>query len=131
LLILNLSEILSEIISDVLSGLFAGYFCNFASTEKSDDFEFNLKRMEIIRKTNILIKTERKFVIRQSSAEEEIWCETCDGQMITAQNAAVLHGISTREIYGLVEKGTLHFVESGAKILYVCPSLIYPANLPD
>lgn len=80
--------------------------------------------MEIKRKTNILIKTERKLVVRQSQTDVEIRCEKCVGQMITAQTAAVQRGISTREIYRLVEEDKITFVETEAKIVYICPNCI-------
>ncbi|MDQ4123572.1 MAG: hypothetical protein M3209_19210 [Acidobacteriota bacterium] len=78
--------------------------------------------MEIIRrKTNIVVKTERKIVVRQSSPGEEVFlCEECDEQMIMPQTAAVLYDISTREVYRLVEEGKIHFLETDSKDIFVC-----------
>jgi hypothetical protein len=76
--------------------------------------------MKFIRRTtNILVKTKRKFVIRQSS-EEILSCGLCGKQMITAQTAALLHDISTRDIYRFVEEGKVHFTETDSKLIFVC-----------
>ena len=77
--------------------------------------------MEIIRKTNVLIKTARKFVVHQSETIERIWCGQCDGHMVRAQMSADLFGVSSREIYRLIEREEIHFVETQANEIYVCP----------
>lgn len=79
--------------------------------------------MKIIRrKTNIIVRTLKKSVVRQAfAAETEIYCDLCGKTMITAQAAALLHNISTRLIYRLVEEGKIHFLETDAKIIFVCP----------
>ncbi len=77
--------------------------------------------MAIIRKTNVLIKTARKFIIHQPAAAEKIWCEQCGEQMIQAQTSADLFGISSRKIYRLIEREEIHFVETLANEIYVCP----------
>lgn len=80
--------------------------------------------MKIIRrKTSIVVKTQRKFVIRQSPPEEEVFaCEQCGEQMLMPQTAAVLYDISTREVYRFVEEGKIHFVETDSKAIFVCPN---------
>lgn len=76
--------------------------------------------MQIVRKSNILIKTERKLVVHQFGSEAQIRCEQCGEQMITAQAAAVLLGIGIRDIYRLIENGKFHFVETENKIGFLC-----------
>jgi hypothetical protein len=82
--------------------------------------------MGIIRKTSILIKTERKFVVRQLQSDAQIYCEKCAEQMIPAQASADLFGISSREIYRLIETEQIHFIETEANEIYVCPGLVTP-----
>ncbi|MDQ2746313.1 MAG: hypothetical protein M3T96_03530 [Acidobacteriota bacterium] len=84
--------------------------------------------MAIIRKTNVLIKTARKFIIYQSAAAEQIRCEQCGEQMMQAQTSADLFGISSRKIYRLIEHGEIHFVETLANKIYVCPVSIKKAS---
>lgn len=84
-------------------------------------FDFKPKRMEIIRKTNVLIKTARKFVVHRSESGEQIRCEQCDELMLPAQTSADFFGISVRAVYRLVEAGKLRFIETSAKNVFVCP----------
>jgi hypothetical protein len=81
--------------------------------------------MEIIRKTNVLIKTERKFVIHRPEAREQVWCGRCEEQMVTAQEAALMNGTGARAIFRLIEDGNIHFVEMGSET-FVCPNLTIP-----
>jgi hypothetical protein len=81
--------------------------------------------MEIIRKTNVLIKTTRKLVIHSSGRREPVWCEQCAEQMITAQEAAEISGLGGRKIFRLIEGGNIHFIEMGSET-YVCPVLANP-----
>ena len=39
---------------------------------------------------------------------------------MTAQVAALLHNISTRDIYRFLEDGKIHFVETDSKVIFVC-----------
>ena len=77
--------------------------------------------MKIIRKTSVLIKTARKFIVHQASSDEQICCEQCGGQMITTHQCAVLNGISSRAVYRLVERGDIRFIETDSRIVFVCP----------
>lgn len=77
--------------------------------------------MRIIRKTNVFIKTERKFIVRQQSADGFVVCERCGEPMILAQMSVDLCGISSRVIYRLIDAGEIHFVETDENEIYVCP----------
>ena len=77
--------------------------------------------MKIIRKTNIFIKTERKLIIRKETANEIICCEQCAEQMLAAQVSADFFGVSSRKIYRLIDRDQIHFVETEANEIYVCP----------
>ncbi len=78
--------------------------------------------MEIKRKTNILVKTARKLVVRMDETGEHPGCENCAEQMFTAQSAAFFYQISTREIYRLIETGKIRFIETVSKDIYICPN---------
>lgn len=76
--------------------------------------------MQITRKTNILIATKRRFVVRQA-ANERILCERCNEPMIRAQAAADFFGVSSRTIYRFIEQADVHFTETDVNQLYVRP----------
>ena len=78
--------------------------------------------MRITRRTNIFVKTERKFIVRQQAADGFVVCGRCSEPMIPAQMSADLCGISSRVIYRLIEAGELHFVETETRDIYVCPN---------
>ncbi len=68
--------------------------------------------MKIIKKTHILVETKREIIIGKSppdEQDEQIVCEQCGGEMMTAQTVSALLGINIREIYRLIEKGKLSF----------------------
>ena len=77
--------------------------------------------MEIIRKTDILLETKRRFIIRQPTTDALILCDRCDGQMITAEASAVLFAVSRRVVYRLIENEAIHFGETENGLIYVCP----------
>lgn len=83
--------------------------------------------MEIIRKTNVLIKTQKRLIVRHPEGVEEVWCDKCAERMVTARQAAVLNGTGDRAIFRLIENGGIHFVEMGPET-YVCftPDLVVP-----
>ena len=85
--------------------------------------------MRITRKTRVLIKTERQFVIRGEATEEDeaLGCCECRGQqtmMITARVAADFFELGKREIYRLIEAGKIHFAETEKNEVYVCPASV-------
>ncbi len=80
--------------------------------------------MEIKRITEIFVQKKRQFVIHpleSSETAEHIECQQCDAPMLTAENIAVLLGISCRNVYRLVETGAPHFAETPNGYLYGCP----------
>lgn len=81
--------------------------------------------MEIIKKTSILVKTRRRFVISGLPPNEIIHCEQCAEQMIPAQASADFFGVSSRVIYRLIEQENIHYLET--KEIYVCPASIADA----
>jgi len=77
--------------------------------------------MRIAHRTNILVKTERKFIVRGSSSDETIVCEQCAERMVSAQASADFFGFSSRIVYRLIESGKIHFAETETNEVYVCP----------
>ncbi len=78
--------------------------------------------MEIKRTTEILVETERRYVVHQPDQFEPVFCSICNELMITAEQAAVVFDLSNRAVYQLVENGTPHFAESETGALFVCPN---------
>jgi excisionase family DNA binding protein len=75
--------------------------------------------MEITVETSLLI-------FRRGTNQFPVWCIDCSSpvQLITPEEAAVLTGVSTRTVYRRVERGHLHFVETDAGRLLVCPNCL-------
>ncbi|HET9531927.1 MAG TPA: hypothetical protein VFQ92_16325 [Blastocatellia bacterium] len=72
-------------------------------------------------KTEINLEIEESVAIRTRRvliAE----CRQCQRKvrMVPANEAAIITGISAREIYRLVEEGGLHFIEDRHGLLYIC-----------
>jgi excisionase family DNA binding protein len=78
--------------------------------------------VEIKRKIEACVRTKRRYFIRQPQSSEQIVCAECVGLMLTAEQIAVLLGISRRRVYQLVESGAAHFIETEAGTLFVCPN---------
>lgn len=80
--------------------------------------------MRITRKTNVFVKTERRFLVQRQPADEQISCGQCDRQMLPAQMSADFFGVSSRTIYRFIETGKIHFVETETNETYVCPTSV-------
>ena len=74
------------------------------------------------RRTQITIETERTLLIRQLRKRVDGWCAACGAmvELITAEQAAILTGLSQREICRQVEAGQLHFNETDDGRLFIC-----------
>lgn len=81
-----------------------------------------LKQMKIKRTTEILVETERRYVVHQPDHIDRVFCSICDEFMLTAEQAAVVLDLSHRTVYQQVESGTAHFVETETGALFVCPN---------
>jgi len=77
--------------------------------------------MRITRKTNITVEIERKFIVRGDSTLEILHCGQCGEKMISVFMSVDLFGFSSRIIYRLIESGTIHFLETEIKEIYICP----------
>ena len=76
--------------------------------------------MEIKKRTSILVKTVRRFVVESERTIEAAQCRQCAQRMISAHAAASLFSVGVRAIYRLVESGKIHFAEIDAGEVLVC-----------
>lgn len=78
--------------------------------------------MEIKRKTEIFVETNRRIVVHQPKAAAPIMCPACAEPMLTAEQIAVVFGISHRAVYQIIENTAAHFAETDVGGLQVCPN---------
>ncbi|HSE98203.1 MAG TPA: hypothetical protein VLD57_08065 [Blastocatellia bacterium] len=73
------------------------------------------------RKTEINLEIEEAIRIRTPNYLITE-CPRCRKQvrMVPANEAAIIAGSTARDIYRLVEAGSIHFIEDQAGLLYVC-----------
>ena len=76
--------------------------------------------MEIKRKLEMSVATDRRYIIRQSEKAEQISCAVCDGAMLTAEQTAGFFGIGQRLIFRAIEKEAVHFAEIDMCEVAVC-----------
>lgn len=76
--------------------------------------------MEIKRKFEMLVATNRRYVIRQSASAKQIVCAKCGEPMLTAEQAANLFGIKQRRIFHFIETEATHFTEIEAGAVIIC-----------
>ncbi|GEM_PF-2157548 len=72
-------------------------------------------------RVEITLKSERSISIKSSRALTAL-CEACgrEVQMFTPGQAAIICGLSSREVYHRVESGAVHFTETVEGLLLVC-----------
>lgn len=78
--------------------------------------------MEFKRKTEIFVETNRRFVIHQAASTPEIFCPRCSEPMLTAEQTAELFKMGRRSIYRMIETGSVHFTETEATDVMICPT---------
>lgn len=67
--------------------------------------------MKIKRKFELLIETNRRYIIRQSRSSRQITCAECGEPMLTTEQAAGFFGIKQRRIFRIIEAEAAHFAE--------------------
>jgi hypothetical protein len=77
--------------------------------------------MKKTKRANITIERERFLVISNRRPLEK-WCDFCRAavRMVDINQAAAIAAISQREIFRLVENGSLHFTENAEGALLIC-----------
>ena len=76
--------------------------------------------MEIKRKFEMLIETNRRYIIRQSAPGRQIRCAECDEPMLTVEQAAGFFNIKQRRIFQIIEAEAAHFAETEAGAAMIC-----------
>jgi hypothetical protein len=72
------------------------------------------------RRREITLETER--IVIRGELREINWCDVCAAStpMITAQQAAMLMGEETEQLYRRVEQGQAHSIRTPAGMLMIC-----------
>jgi len=78
--------------------------------------------MEIKRKLEMSVATDRQYIIRQSRVKEDVSCSQCGEDMLSAEQTAVLFSIKQREIFQFIEGKTVHFAEIEGGVVMICLS---------
>ena len=78
-------------------------------------------------RTEITVESLRRTAIRRRGRPRDIWCQECASEvpMLTPDEAAAALGTTARAIYRRVERGALHFSETGGGALLVCTRSLY------
>ena len=76
--------------------------------------------MEIKRKFEMLIETNRRYVIRQSLPGGQIACVECGEPMLRVEQAAGLFSITQRRIFQFIETEAAHFAETENGAVMIC-----------
>lgn len=76
--------------------------------------------MKIKRKFELQVVTNRRYIIRQSSAEKQIACTECGEPMLTTEQTANFFGIIQRRIFQIIETEAVHFTEIEVGVVMVC-----------
>ena len=82
-----------------------------------------------MKRTETIIETHEVWVIRKRTHRPPVWCLDCAGQpqMLTAEEAARLSGLSLRAICRSIEAGGVHFLETADGGVFVCPASLCAA----
>ena len=80
--------------------------------------------MKVRRMTKVTIQTNETLVLRPSQVTVLAHCAECaaEVEMLTAGAAASRVGLPLRSIYRSIEAGQLHFLETSAGVVLVCPN---------
>ena len=76
--------------------------------------------MEIKRKFEMLVATNRRYIIRQSPSVRQIACAKCGEPMLMTEQAAGFFGVKQRRIFQIIETEAAHFAEIEAGAVMIC-----------
>jgi hypothetical protein len=74
------------------------------------------------RRLEIVVETKRRFTLRKSGPPHMVRCKHCSGPLVSAEEAVAITGLSSRTIHRLVETAEIHFMETPAGALLICPN---------
>lgn len=74
------------------------------------------------KKTLITTETTETLIIIQLQRGARAWCKPCvaEVEMVDAELAARTVGVSTRQVFRLIEAGRVHFIEKPDGSSWVC-----------
>ena len=75
------------------------------------------------KRTVITSRTHETFVVRWEKAESrKTFCAACaaEVEMLSVEEAVAVSGLRAREIFRLIESGTIHFIETNDGLMFVC-----------
>lgn len=78
--------------------------------------------MKIKRKFEMLVATNRRYIIRQTTSGRQIDCAECGEPMLTTEQTAGFFGITQRYIFQIIETEAAHFTEIEAGAVMICIS---------
>ncbi len=76
--------------------------------------------MEIKRKFEMSVATNRRYIIQQSKQHGQIPCAECGEPMLTTEQAASIFDIKQRRIFQIIETEAAHFTEIEAGAAMIC-----------
>jgi hypothetical protein len=76
--------------------------------------------MEIRRKVELTVTTNRRYIIRRSASSGSAECEVCGKPMLTAEPSAKFFDISQRYLFQMIETGALHYAETETNEVRIC-----------
>jgi hypothetical protein len=82
------------------------------------------------RRVEIVVETRRVVTIRKPVPSPVPPCGVCAGPLVPSEVAVTVTGLSSRTIHRLVETGEVHFAETPAGALLVCPNSLAAAQSP-
>lgn len=77
--------------------------------------------MQRKRRLEIVVETTQHLTFRKSDPGPADRCEQCAGPLVVSEVAVAITGLSSRAIHRLVEAGEVHFAETPAGALLICP----------
>ena len=82
------------------------------------------------KRTKITIETHQILILRKPGGRVRSWCAACamEGDMVSAEQAAVIAAVGLREICGEIEAGLLHHRETPDGLLVVCLNSLLNAH---
>ena len=82
------------------------------------------------RRVEIVVETRRVVTLRKPAPTHAPLCGLCSGPLVPSEVAVTVTGLSSRAIHRLVEAGEVHFAETPAGALLVCPNSFGAAGSP-
>ena len=73
------------------------------------------------RRLEIVVETTRRVTLRRRGAAPTARCGRCSNPLISTEEAVAVTGLSSRAVHRLVEAGEVHFAETPAGALLICP----------